>query len=236
MANLAIPEKNEKNVISTDWLEIHKKVKQSGDCNFKNAQICVPTNLNVDLSEKLLKNYWDRQFIFLLRYGFPLDINKKAPLNSAFENHHSALINKAHVEAYIAEEIKHGAMVSHFKEPPLDMHISPFLTRPKPDSDRQRVIIDLSYPPGHSINAAVQKDVYLDTPFLLTLPTVDTITSKIISLGRGSHIFKIDISHAFRHLKIDPGDINFLGLQNDGFFWIWPYRSGTGTVRNSFSA
>ena len=115
------------------------------------------------------------------------------------------------------------------------MHISPFLTRPKPDSHRQRVIVDSSFPMGQSINSAVQKDVYLETPFLLTLPTVDTIAKKIISLGRGSHIFKIDISRAFRHLKIDPRDIEFLGLQNGPYFidlsLLFGYR-----LQNSFSA
>ena len=53
---------------------------------------------------------------------------------------------------------------------------------------------------------------------MLTLPTVDHIAKKIISLGRGSHIFIIDVSRAFRHIKIDPKDYVYLGLKNGDYF------------------
>ena len=60
------------------------------------------------------------------------------------------------------------------------LHISPFMTREKADSDKRRVIIDLSFPFGHSVNDGVTSEVYLGTPFLLTLPTIDDITSRIL--------------------------------------------------------
>ena len=55
--------------------------------------------------------------------------------------------------------------------------------------------------------------MYLGTPFLLTLPTIDDITSKIIKLGKGSLLYKIDVSRAFRHVKMDPKDYSLLGLR-----------------------
>ena len=78
------------------------------------------------------------------------------------------------------------------------------MTRPKPSSDHRRVIIDLSYPKGQSVNQGVASEQYLNTAFILSLPTIDNITQKIRKYGKGSLIYKIDISRAFRHVKIDP--------------------------------
>ena len=48
--------------------------------------------------------------------------------------------------------------------------------------------------------------------FALTFPTVDHITDQLNKLGPGSHLYKVDVSRAFRHIKLDPGDYNLLGL------------------------
>ena len=106
-----------------------------------------------------------------------------------------------------------------FKEPPVpDLHVSPFLTCEKPGATNRRVIVDLSYPHGASVNSGVDPDMYLGLEFLLTLPSIDYITNKVLELGKGSLIYKIDISRAFRHIKIDPRDYNLLGLKFDSYY------------------
>ena len=50
------------------------------------------------------------------------------------------------------------------------------------------------------------------TDVALSLPSIDHITSHVKALGPGAQIYKIDISRAFRHVKIDPGDLDLLGL------------------------
>ena len=45
---------------------------------------------------------------------------------------------------------------------------------------------------------------------------MDQIVDKILQLGLGFLIYKVNISHAFRQLKVDPGDIDLLGLKNGG--------------------
>ena len=92
------------------------------------------------------------------------------------------------------------------------------MTCEKPDSDTRRVAVDLSYPKGHSVNGGLAKDHYSGTPFLLTLPSLDVITQKVKSLGKGSLLYKIDISRAFCHIKIDLGDYNLLGLKLNSYF------------------
>ena len=92
------------------------------------------------------------------------------------------------------------------------------MTRPKPKSSRRRVIVDLSWPLGTSINAGIDKNSYLDGDFVLTFPTVDDITAELFKLGRGVHIYKVDVSHAFHHVKVDPGDFDLLGLEWNGHY------------------
>ena len=112
-------------------------------------------------------------------------------------------------------EISHGAILGPFKDLPFKIHTSPLMTRPKQDSCKRRTILDLSWPKGASFNAGVTTDVYLGTYFKLTYPSSDHITQKLKELGPGAMLFKIDISRAFRHIRIDPGDIDLLGIQHN---------------------
>ena len=61
-------------------------------------------------------------------------------------------------------------------------------------------------------------DSYLGTDFVLTYPPVDNITDEVLKLGKGCQISKIDISRAFHHVLIDPGDLDLLGLYWDNYF------------------
>ena len=57
------------------------------------------------------------------------------------------------VDQYIKEEIEFGAIAGPFSEPPLtNFHTSPFITTEKPGADHRRVIMDLSFPHGMSVN------------------------------------------------------------------------------------
>ena len=68
--------------------------------------------------------------------------------------------------------------------------------------------MDLSWPKGAAVNTAVQKDVYLGTQNFLNYPSIDLITDSLVKLGPAALIYKIDISRAFRQIKIDPRDID----------------------------
>ena len=48
--------------------------------------------------------------------------------------------------------------------------------------------------------------------FILSYPSVDNIVNEGLKFGKGCEIFKVDISRAFRHVRIDPGDLDLLGL------------------------
>ena len=156
---------------------------------------------------------------YLVRYGFPLDFNNKVQLNHTVGNHGSGNKYPEDLEAYIAEERQYKAILGPFHTTPIkNLHVSPFMTREKPGAPHHRVTIDLSFPSGHSVNAGVDPDAYLGSKFMLTLPTIDTITNKLAKLGKGALICKIDISRAFKHVKMDAADYKYLGLHFKNYF------------------
>ena len=147
------------------------------------ARVPVQGQLNIENWKKFLSNYWDKQLLDLLTVGFPLDFDRSVSLHTTLENHKSAQQFPDQVQEYLDTEISHGAILGPFKDPPVKIHVSPLMTRPKHNSCKRRTILDLSWPKGVSVNGGVTPDVYLDTYFKLTYPSIDHITQKLKELG-----------------------------------------------------
>ena len=82
------------------------------------------------------------------------------------------------------------------------------------------------------MNDGVSKEKYLGTAYTLHYPSVDNITAALRHLGPGAKLFKIDISRAFRHLRVDSADIDLQGLQVDQRHFLdistpFGYRNGS---------
>ena len=120
-----------------------------------------------------LADYWDKQLVDLLEFGFPLDFDRTFELQSTEEKHAPGRDHAYDIECYIQEELKQGAMLGPFAQKRIPLHISPFMTREKPDSEVRHTIVDLSWPKNLSVNAAVMKDKYLGSSFVLNFPSVD---------------------------------------------------------------
>ena len=73
-------------------------------------------------------------------------------------------------------------------------------------SSTRRTIVDLSWPKGLSVNDGISSSVYLNAKFELNYPSIDMMVSRLNTLGPAAKIFKIDISRAFRHVTINPGE------------------------------
>ena len=194
-------------------IQQHFHVKASNLPNFMCRRTPVVSQLHVDEWKASLADYWNQQLLLLIQYGFPLDFDRNCPLYSEFKNHASAIDFPNDVVTYLDEEIQHGAIIGPFETSPIpECHFSPFMTRHKPNSANRRVIVDLSWPHENSVNDGVDKSVYLGIQFSLSFPSVDHITDEVCRIGKGAHLYKIDISRAFRHLKIDSHDYDLLGL------------------------
>ena len=197
-----------------DMLKAYKIITESGLPNFMKCRIPVQTHLKPQAWEKYLTKYWDRQIVDLITFGFPLDFDRSCPLIATCENHSSAIQHLDEIDKYIQEELCHQAILGPFDKLPFHLHFSPLMTRTKQNSSKRRTIMDLSWPKEASVNAGVKKNIYLDTYFKLYYPSIDNITAALRNLGPGAMIYKIDISRAFRHLRIDPRDIDLLGLSH----------------------
>ena len=94
-----------------------------------------------------------------------------------------------HVTTYIDTEMEHQAIYGPYTEPPYGDHtqISPFMSREKADSENRRIIIDLSWLKGASINTFTPPNMYLNTVYTLQYPTIDNITEALTNLGEGAY-------------------------------------------------
>ena len=90
--------------------------------------------------------------------------NRGSNLSCDYKNLSSATDNPRDVEAYLTEELQHGAIVGPFSEDSIPhCHFFPFMTREKSASQNRRVIVDLSWPKDVSVNAGIDKESYLGT-------------------------------------------------------------------------
>ena len=150
-------------------------------------------------------------------------------LSSTTESHSSARLFPEHVSLYLQDEIRHQAIYGPYDSKPFGdiTHTSPFITHTKQDSDKRRVIIDLSWPVGASVNHFTDSNLYMGTAFKLTYPSVDNFTDRLRRLGKGALMFKIDLSRAFRQLKVDPADFPLFCLHwNDAYYVDGSYAFG----------
>ena len=80
--------------------------------------------------------------------------------------------------------------------------------------------MDLSFPPGSSVNNGIPSDSYLGKPFVLRLPGIDALTGIILCKRRGCHLFKKDLSCAYRQPCINPHDVHLLGFRHNNHLYI----------------
>ena len=155
-----------------------------------------------------------------LTYGFPLSVVSSDLLSSTdSKNHHSALQFPAAIDKYLDKEVTLGAILGPYHN--IDyktIHCSPLLTRPK-DSDDRRVILNLSFPVGASLNDAVTKENFDGRPFTLKFPAVEDILDGIRNTQGTVMLAKIDVARAFRNLRLDPVDAFKFGIKwRDKYF------------------
>lgn len=91
--------------------------------------------------------------------------------------------------------------------------ILPLSTHPKKDSGDRCIILDLSYPHGHSVNSGIDKEFYADMPIKLAYPTVNMLARRIVQLGVGYLLYKRDLSFTIRQLPLDTMDYCLIGMR-----------------------
>ena len=151
----------------------------------------------------------------MLEFGFPLDVQGVVPVCTELRNHKGARDHPAQVKLYLDQEAARGRLAGPFSSNPLStpLHISPLNTVPKDDTER-RIITDLSWPIGSSVNDHISKTTYLGEEVALHYVTVEEICAMVRCVGTNALIYKCDLKKAYRQIPVDPGDYRFLG-----YFW-----------------
>ena len=209
------------NRASSIHMNIYQKVRSTNLPNYLSARIPIPSGLDCDAWDALLSDYQDKELCQFLRYGWPSNYTAPSPPVSSQKNHPSALAHMAEIDRFIDKELSKGALLGPFVSPPFApwSQTSPLMTAEKKDSLHRRVIIDLSYPEGQSVNAGVAKNFFQGAYTSYNLPTVHDLAQKIISLGPGTLLWKTDLERAYRQLRSDPLDYPLMGIVHRGAFF-----------------
>lgn len=197
-----------------EFCELYSDIKSFYLPNFLGARRTLESGLHLQSWETLLQGYHDAEICFFLRYGWPVGYHKESPPAHAHDNHPSARAHASHVKAFIQEELKYKAIVGPFDSPPFSpwTHRSPIMTRPKKNSEKRRIIIDLSYPEGLGVNAGINISCIYGRNTTYTLPNISDFSALVQKLGPGAWAWKADLSRAYRQLRVDPLDTPLLGL------------------------
>ena len=87
------------------------------------------------------------------------------------------------------------------------------MTSPKTNSSDKRIIIDLSYPKGKRMNAGIVKGFYLGKHLNFTLPTIATLSDRLVLMGKDSYMWTAHLARAYRQLRVCPLNVPLLGMQ-----------------------
>ena len=189
--------------------------------------------MNVKAWEAHLQGYSDKQVLQYFKFGHTLSLKNSEELsNKETTDHYSACQYLLEVQEYIDKEKSFDALlgpVQHIVHP--QYHCSPLMTHPK-DNGSRRVILDLSYARGHSVNSHVDKNKFGDSAFVLKIPNIDHITEDIVHCTDDCVLFKIDVSCTFRNRRVDPVDSMKFRIKWNGSYYAdlavvfgWTHRS-----------
>lgn len=133
-------------------------------------------------------------------------------------NMKSAKENPDMVETYLQTESDLGRIFGPFDEKPFPtFRCNPIGIVPKKNPGKFRTIMNLSFPPGSSVNDYISKE-----DFSLSYVTVDKAIDFILQLGRGCFLSKVDIADAFRIVPVSRRQWHLLGI-----FWNNKYYVDT---------
>ena len=145
-----------------------------------------------------------------LTAGFRIGFNHlKSHLHPRRINHPSALAKQKVVQDGITMKVAAGRLLGPL---PLDLaqciHVSPLGLVPKAhESNKWRLIVDLSRPTGCSDNDGISRDLWS-----LHYTSVDEAVGIIRKLGRETELVKLDIKDTYHIVPVHPVDYHLLGI------------------------
>ena len=100
--------------------------------------------------------------------------------------------------------------------------MNPLMSRPKRDFSERRVILDLSFPDGQSVNSGIPSNRLDEAEFKMQLPSEWDLARGILAVGKGAQLYKVDLSRAYRQLRTCPLDWPLLTVRWNGQTFVDP--------------
>ena len=130
-------------------------------------------------------------------------------LRSAKRNHRSVNQRPAVVDAHIQRERQVGRLLGPLPHSLLPLcQVSPIGLVPKSQPGQWRLIVDLSFPEGHSINDGTAQDVTS-----IQYARLEDAVQMVRVLGRGTLLAKVDLNSAYWVVPVHRDDWPLLTSQ-----------------------
>ena len=200
------------------------KLSCGGHCRPAGVAPClrvISTPLNIAQWRLRLQNHPDHDFSHWLldgiEGGFHIGMQEGSQLRPAERNMQSARDHPQIIEDYIQTETAQGRILGPYSPSSMTgIHTNRFGVIPKKHRpNKWRLITDLSFPAGYSVNDAID-------PALCSLQyiSVDQVAIASLALGRGALLAKADIQSAYRLIPVHPEDRIWLGMQWKGALFV----------------
>ncbi len=180
----------------------------------------VVTPMRADEWDKMLADHPDRRYhsylVKGLREGFRIGFSyESARCTGAGSNMRSALERPSVIDQLISTELAERRILGPV-EPREASLVNRFGLVPKGHvPGKWRLIVDLSFPAGSSINDGVSSELCS-----LQYVSVDTASQNVLKIGRGAALAKFDVSGAFRTVPVHPDDRHLLGMKWKGKTYV----------------
>ena len=189
----------------------------SGQIGVSHTPIRAPSPLNIEVLKGYLQEYKspDKEFLLHgLEFGFRIPFEGPLPPLS-MRNHRSVLTKPEVVTDMIAKEVSLERVAGPFSRPPLsNFHSSPLGLVAKKEPGAFRIIHDLSFPEGKSVNSGIPSHCSK-----VHYQTLDDALEIIVALGDNALIAKADIESAYRIIPIHPDSVHLLGFTWEGNYY-----------------
>ena len=162
-----------------------------------------------------LSRHPDRRFrdyiVHGLRFGFRVGFHKDTAGGTGRppRNMPSARDRPEVIDEYLAVECSKGRVIGPLDQALFpDIHVNRFGVIPKGTSGKWRLIVDMSFPEGASVNDGVSEA--LST---LTYIGIGDAVKGITTRGKGTRMAKVDVKSAYRNIPVHPEDRWLMGMR-----------------------
>ena len=167
----------------------------------------------VPVWQRLLSDHPDRNFVSYIIQG--LSEGFRIGFDYTNRECRSARRNAAVIDSYIREERSLARLLVP-DDGVTGVQVNPFGVIPKPHQpNKWRLIVDLSSPRGASVNDGIDQ-----TLCSISYVSIDEAARRVVKLGSGALLAKLDLRNAYRVVPVHPDDQPLLGMRWGGSLFL----------------